>query len=244
MKRLVTAALSAIMLIGCVSRSSENESEIPQTEPSVTSTEAANNTSSAPKKLAASSIIYREKLYNINSDIISDLFIQSDGRVWCGFYMNEEGTIDKFNRLWTSDTSYSSDYQLADDLWLEAMLSEDKEDDFVLFNDISELAKLDESGLENISSIIGGTDPFSASSVYTASEAAADPDTPETEYSFIDLVIGKNVCRAYEYTQSYQSSIQDKKAADVIDIIHSQSFYDSWREKCSKKLLPRKNTEV
>ena len=175
MKRLVTAALSAIMLIGCVSRSSENESEIPQTEPSVTSTEAANNTSSAPKKLAASSIIYREKLYNINSDIISDLFIQSDGRVWCGFYMNEEGTIDRFNRLWTSETDYSSSYQLLDDLWLSSVLTETKEDDFMPFDDIRELAALDDTKVDNISSIIGGTDPFSVSALFSRGTQAACP---------------------------------------------------------------------
>jgi len=242
MKRLVTAALSAIMLIGCVSRSAEEESAGSQSQPSVTKT-VASNTSSAPKKFAETTIIYREKLYNINSDIKSDLFIQSDGRVWCGFYMNEEGTIDRFNRLWTSETDYSSSYQLLDDLWLSSVLTETKEDDFMPFDDIRELAALDDTKLESISSIISSIDPYSASSVYTTPETAAAPDVIETSYSFIDFVIGSDICRAYEYTQSYESMIQDEKASDVIDFVHRQSFYSDWREKCSQNLLPREESE-
>ena len=243
MKRLVTAALSAIMLISCVSRSSESESEMPPSDQSVIETEVANNKSSAPKKFAESSIIYREKLYNINSDIKSDLIIQSDGRVWCGFYTNEEGTIDKFNRLWTSDAEYLSSYQLVDDLWLDSVLTETTEDNFMPFGDITELAALDDNELEELSSVIGSIDPYSASNVYTASEAAADPDIIDTEYNFIDLVIGSNICRAYEYTQSYRSMIQDEKAAAVIDLIHSKDYYSEWRKKCSEELLPREISE-
>ncbi len=242
MKRLVTAALSAIMLIGCVSRSSEDEQAETQTKPSVTKT-VASDTSSAPKKFAESTIIYREKLYNINSDIKSDLFIQSDGRVWCGFYENEEGTIDRFNRLWTSDTKYSSSYQLQDDLWLSSVLTESTEDDFMPFDDIKELASLDENKLDNISSVIGSIDPFCASNVFTAPEAYAASDMIETEYNFIDFIIGSNICRAYEYTQLYESMIQDEKASEVIDFIHRQSFYSDWREKCRTNLVPREVSE-
>ena len=243
MKRLVTAALSAIMLISCVSRSSENESEIPQGD-NVIKTEVANDPSSAPKKIAASTIIYREKLYNINSDIKSDLIIQSDGRVWCGFYMSEEGTIDKFNRLWTSDTEYTSNYQLEDDIWFDSVLTGNAKEAKMPFSNITELAALDDNELEELHSLIGGIDPFSARSIYTASEAAFDPDIIETEYSFIDLVIGSDICRAYEYTQSYKSMIQDETASEVIDLIHSRSYYSEWRNKCSEELLPRDLSEV
>jgi hypothetical protein len=243
MKRLVTAALSAIMLISCGTRSSEDESSTQQARMNVTEIEITNNTSSAPKKLTASTIIYREKLYNIYSDIKSDLIIQSDGRVWCGFYTNDEGSIDRFNRLWTDDKEYLSSYQLQDDLWLDTVLTETKKDDFMPFDDIIELAKLDDSELEKLTSLIGSIDPYSASSVYTASENAAAPDIIETEYSFIDMIIGSNICRAYEYTQSYQSMIQDETAAEVIDLIHGNDYYSEWREKCSENLLPRKDSQ-
>ena len=196
MKRLFTAALSAIMLVGCGSRSENSSAPIAETEQSVTEIENTNISSAAPKSSAASKIIYREKLYNIDSYTKSDLIIQSDGRVWCGFYMHNEGTIDKFNRLWTTEKDFESPYRLDDDIWLDSVLSETKDDDFMLFGDIFELDRLSDEQLDKISSLIEKTDPFSASNVFKAPEDSADPDVIETEYSFIDLIIGDKVCRA------------------------------------------------
>ena len=243
MKRLFTAALSAIMLIGCGSRSENSSAPIVETEQSVTEIENTNISSAAPKSSAASRIIYREKLYNIDSYTKSDLIIQSDGRVWCGFYMHNEGTIDKFNRLWTTEKDFETPYRLDDDVWLDSVLSETKDDDFMLFGDIFELDRLSDEQLDKISSLIEDTDPFSASNVFKAPEDSADPDVIETEYSFIDLIIGDKVCRAYEYTQLYSSMVQDENASEVIDLIHSYSFYDDWREKCSENITPYKKAE-
>ena len=103
MKRLTAAALSAILLAGCGSGKTDSSDARSALPPLPKAAELTTAQQTAETSSAESRIIYRERLYNTNSYTKSDLIVQSDGTVWCGFYMHNEGTIDRFNRLWRTN---------------------------------------------------------------------------------------------------------------------------------------------
>lgn len=237
MKRLVAAALATLMLVGCGSGDrSSDESHLP-TEQSVTEIQNPSDSETTASSFSNSRIIYRERIYNINSYTKSDFFIESSGRVWCGFYMHNEGTIDKLNRLWTSDVDYSENYKLDDDIWLASVLSETKDDDFMLFGETYDFDSISGEKLSAISDNIAAADPFSACNV-TKSQEEVIHDYIEDEYIFIDLIIGDDVCRSYVNTQGYISSVQDGNANTAIENVHALPEYKQWRDLCTKYLVP------
>ena len=238
MKRLTAAALSAILMAGCGSgktSSADTRSAIP---PLPQPAELTTSRSSAETSSAESRIIYRERLYNTNSYTKSDLIIQSDGAVWCGFYMHNEGTIDRFNRLWTSEEEYTEHYQLDDDRWLASVLTEDTDDDFMLFGDYSKLGDLSSEDTQRLCSLAAEADPVSACNVSVASPDEAAPAELETEYNFVDLIVNNAPYRVYAYTQSYESKVQDTAAIEAMDLVQGSELYSQWREKCITELVP------
>lgn len=236
MKRLTAAALSAILLAGCGSgtpSSADQRSAAPKPKAS----ELTSSKRSADPSSAESRIIYRERLYNTDSNTKSNLIVQSDGTVWCGFYSKEEGSIDRFNRLWTSETDYENFYELADDKWLKSILTETKDDDFKLFKDTEGFEALSGESLEKLCSLVESSDPFSACNIRKASEAEAAPAVLETEYSFVDLICSGEIYRVYEYTQSTEKVVQDSDASAAVELVHSCAFYNEWKELCREKLV-------
>lgn len=238
MKRLTAAALSAILLSGCGSgkpSSTDTRSALP---PLPKAAELTTAQQTAETSSAESRIIYRERLYNINSYTKSNLIVQADGTVWCGFYMHNEGTIDRFNRLWTSDDEYTENYQLDDDRWLASVLTETKNDDFMLFGDYSKLGELSTEDTQRLVSLVAEADPVSACNVSVASPDEAAPAETETEYNFVDLIVNSAPYRVYAYTQSYESMVQDTAAEEAMKLVQSTDFYTQWREKCVNELIP------
>lgn len=237
MKRLTAAALATLMLMGCAADTNSSDGSQEITTESVTeiiNTALSENPASSSSQ---SRIIYRERIYNINSYTKSDFFIESDGRVWCGFYMHNEGNIDKHNRLWKDSDTFEENYQLDDDIWLAAYLSETRDDDFMLFGDTYDFDSLNDEKLSVISGHISNADPFSACNVQQTQEEAVH-DYVENEYIFIDLIIGDEMYRSYVNTQGYISTVQDKEANAAIEQVHSLPEYMQWRDLCTKYLLP------
>ena len=237
MKRLTAAALSAILLVGCGSGKTVSADERSAAAPMPKAADLSSSRRSADPSSAESRIIYRERLYNTDSSTKSNLIVQSDGTVWCGFYSKEEGTIDRFNRLWTSETDYENFFELDDDRWLKAILTETKDDDFLLFKDTEGFEALSGESLEKLNSLVESSDPFSACNVKTASEAEAAPAVLETEYSFVDLICSGEIYRVYEYTQSTEKIVQDDSASEAVELVHSCAFYNEWKELCREKLV-------
>ena len=238
MKRLTAAALSAILLAGCSSGRQSSADTRSAAPPLPSPAELTVPTTSAESSSAESRIIYRERLYNINSYTKSNLIVQSDGTIWCGFYMHNEGTIDRFNRLWISDEEYVEKYQLDDDRWLASVLTETKEDDFMLFGDYERLGELSAGDIQKLNTLVAEADPYSACNVMVASLDEAPPAEIETEYSFVDLVVRNAPYRVYAYTQSYESKVQDSAADEAVKLVQSSDIYAQWREKCVTELVP------
>ena len=237
MKRLAAAAFATIMLLGCASNSKGTDSSNNKLIQSVTEIENPSISHTTESSSDDSRIIYRERIYNTDSYTKSDFFIESDGRVWCGFYMHNEGSIDELNRLWTKDGKYSENYQLDDDEWLAAVLSETKDDDFMLFGEIYDFESMSGEKLSALSENIAAVDTSSECDVQINENVTGT----EKEYVFTDMVIGGEICRCYVNTEGYVSIIQDEKANAAIEQVHSMPEYEQWRELCKKQLLPYKS---
>ena len=237
MKRLAAAAFATIMLLGCASNSKGTDSSNNKLIQSVTEIENPSISHTTESSSDDSRIIYRERIYNTDSYTKSDFFIESDGRVWCGFYMHNEGSIDELNRLWTKDGKYSENYQLDDDEWLAAVLSETKDDDFMLFGEIYDFESMSGEKLSALSENIAAVDTSSECDVQINENVTGT----EKEYVFTDMVIGGEICRCYVNTEGYVSIIQDEKANAAIEQVHSMPEYEQWRELCKKQLLSYKN---
>ena len=238
MKRLTAAALSAILLADCGSGKTDSSDARSALPPLPKAAELTTAQQTAETSSAESRIIYRERLYNINSYTKSDLIVQSDGTVWCGFYMHNEGTIDRFNRLWLSDEEYSDLYELDDDKWLKSVLTETDEDDFMLVGDIVKLGTLGDDEIQKLNTLVSAADPLSACNIRKASAEEAEPEVIETEYSFADLVVKNEIYRVYAYTQSYERTVQDDSANEALKLVQASPLYAEWREKCAKELVP------
>ncbi len=236
MKPLAAVAFATLLLVGCNSDSKNSGGSQEKLAQSVIEIENPSDSDTTASS-SNSRIIYRERIYNTDSYTKSDFFIESDGRVWCGFYMHNEGNIDEFNRLWTKDGKYSENYQLDDDEWLTANLSEKKDDDFMLFGEIYDFESMSGEKLSALSENIAAVDTSSASDVQIVENVTGT----EKEYVFTDLVVGGEICRCYVNTEGYVSTIQDNSANAVIEQVHAMPEYEQWRELCQKQLLPYKN---
>ena len=237
MKRLAAAAFATIMLLGCASCSEDTDNSNNKLIQSVTEIENPSISHTTESSSDDSRIIYRERIYNTDSYTKSDFFIESDGRVWCGFYMHNEGSIDELNRLWTKDGKYSENYQLDDDEWLAAVLSETKDDDFMLFGEIYDFESMSGEKLSALSENIAAVDTSSECDVQINENVTGT----EKEYVFTDMVIGGEICRCYVNTEGYVSTIQDDSANAAIEQVHAMPEYEQWRELCKKQLLPYKS---
>lgn len=236
MNRMAPAALSTLLLAGCGVGAKAPQTPQPPTKQSFT--DAVNPNISQSSKSPEDHIIYRKRLYHTDSYTKSDLIIEDSGRVWCGFYMHNEGDIDRFGRLWTSSDEYTDFFELDDDRWLKAVLSPDESDDFMLFGDTFELDSIEGEKLSQLSSLISDTDLFCAISAHTDPEDGEAPAELEKEYDFIDLIVDNEILRVYEYTQSYTLTAKDENASSAIELVHSCPFYKEWQDKCSELLVP------
>ncbi|MBR6968423.1 MAG: hypothetical protein IKH78_07795 [Ruminococcus sp.] len=235
MKYMTLAALSTLLLAGCGAGATVPRDTQPPTNQSVT--EVVNPAASATEiKSPGSRVLYRERLYRPDSYTKSDLIIENDGRVWCGFYMHNEGLINESNRLCTKDGQCSGNYQLDDDRWLKAYISETAEDDFMLFGNTCELGILSETQLTRLRELTENADTGTAPDVKTASEAEDVPDMQE--YLFADIVTGGRIFRISETTRRYSSCSADKNASEALTLVRSGDFYVRWRELCSSEIKP------
>lgn len=236
MKRLAAAALTALMLTGCADdKQSDGSHDL--TKQSATEIEITQETENTTGSSTKSRIIYRERIYNTDSYTKSDLLIEENGRIWCGFYMHNEGKIDQLNRLWKDNDTFEEDYKLDDDEWLAAYLSDTKDDDFMLFGDTYDLNSLSGESLSVLSDSISAVDTSSACDTQTIENVSST----EKEYVFTDLIIDGEICRSYVNTQGFVSVIQDKNANAAIEMVHALPEYKQWRELCVKNLVPYKS---
>lgn len=233
MKRLAAAALAALMLTGCANDDRSGSSH-GLTKQSATEIEITQSSETPTDSSSKSRIIYRERIYNISSYTKSDLFIEDNGRIWCGFYMHNEGQIDRYNRLCKDNDNAVEDYQLDDDVWLAAYLSDTKDDDFMLFGETFDFNSLSGEKLSALCDSIAAVDTSSACDVSTIDNVS---DTVN-EYVFTDLIIDGEICRSYVNTQGFVSAIQDKNANAAMELVHDLPEYKQWRELCVKNLLP------
>ena len=236
MIRMTPAALSTLLLAGCGAGAKAPQTPQPPTKQSFT--DAVNPNISQNSKDTEEHIIYRERLYHTDSYTKSDLIIEDSGRVWCGFYMHNEGDIDRFCRLWTSGKEYTDFFELDDDRWLRAVLSPADSDDFMLFGDTFELGSIEGEQLSELSALIADTDLFCTVSAHTEPVNGEAPAELEKEYDFIDLIVDNEILRAYEYTQSHTLTAKDENASAAIELVHSCAFYKDWREKCNTLIVP------
>ena len=235
MRFMTPAALSTLLLAGCVAGATVPRDTQPPTNQSVT--EIVNTAVPVTEiNNTGSCVLYRERLYRPDSYTKSDLVIENDGRVWCGFYMHNEGLIDSFNRLHTRDDKISESYQLDDDRWLNAYISETRDDDFMLFGDTYELGTLSEAQLSALRKLTENTDPCSTLTVKTIPESENAPEMQE--YLFADIVTGGRVCRTLEETQRYSSRLIDDNASEAVSSVRSEDFYKKWRELCASEIHP------
>lgn len=232
MKRLTSAALSTLLLAGCGAGAKAPQTPQPPTKQSFTEIVNSDIPSDTAEK---SSIIYRERLYSADSYTKSDLIIQSDGKVWCGFYMHNEGTIDQNGDLWTSDNECLTDYKLDDDRWLESQLSETSDDDFMLFGDTFDLAQLEGDDLSLLTESVSQCEPLST---YKETELSPGGGTDDGEVNTVDLIIGGKICRVYMSADAYTSHTQDPHGCAAVVLVHSSDYYERWRELCSQYLVP------
>ena len=148
--------------------------------------------------------------------------------------MHNEGKIDQHNRLCKDNDTVEENYQLDDDVWLAAYLSETKDDDFMLFGDTYDFNSLSEETLSALYDNIAAVDSSSAYDNRTIDNVS---DTVN-EYVFTDLIIDGEICRSYVNTQGFVSVIQDKNANAAIEQVHALPEYKQWRELCTQNLLP------
>lgn len=253
MKRLSAiaafSACSLLLLTGCEAFSKNKEPDIEPIqsvyEIDTPATTAAPTTTSEEEDTFGdlTHIIYRERIYDPDSYTKSNLVIQADGTVWYGFYMHNEGTIDKNNLMWDSDGNFSDKYELDDDRWLAAAVTKTKSDDFALFGDITALGKLPDDELEKLNELISKTDPGSSYDVWTPKTYNDLPEYDEPEYFFTDLVIWDedgtaDICRAYIFTQWYEKTLDDQNALAAMELVRNTEFYDQWKEACAVKIKP------
>lgn len=251
MKFLAMFAMCPLLLMtGCEAFSKNNDMEDIPTTHSVYEIDTPASTTAPPTTSEEEDtfgdltrILYRERIYDPDSYTKSNLVIQADGTVWCGFYMHNEGTIDKNNLMWDSDGNFSDKYELDDDRWLAAAITKTKSDDFALFGDISVLGKLTDDEIEKLTEAISKTDTSSSYDVWTPKTFNDLPEYDEPEYFFTDLVIWDedgqaDICRSYIFTQWYEKTIEDPNANAAMELVRGTEYYEQWKELCATKIKP------
>ena len=184
----------------------------------------------------ASEIICKVRHYKTDSYTKSDLIVQADGRIWCGFYFQNEGTIGADNVLRKSDGSSYDNITLMDDKWLDAYVSESAEDDFMLFGEMFELGKLSDTDLNKLKKYIAATDDSKPM------KPLGNQDTEAKDYYYADITIEKNgkhkrlpvLAKLGKYSVKSTDSNAEKACSLVMN--RSADYYKQWEKLCEEKL--------
>lgn len=184
----------------------------------------------------ASEILCKVRHYNSASFTKSDLIVQADGRIWCGFYYQNEGKIGTDNILRKSDGSSFDEIYLMDDKWMDAYLTEDAEDDFMLFGEIFELGSLSESELEKLKKYISSVDTRCSKTAY------GKQDDNAADYYYADITVkkGGKAMRLPVHAEigkyTIISSDQNAEKACKLVMNRSADYYRQWESLCAEKL--------
>lgn len=184
----------------------------------------------------APEILCKVRHYRKGDCTKSDLFIQDDGRVWCGFYYQNEGEILPDNTLSKNNESSKSDVVLMDDKWMDAYLSETAEDDFMLFGDIYELGSLSEKQLDDLKKCISSVEADSGV------QASGTKDDNAADYFHTDITVkkdGRSVrMPVHAELGKYIIRSKDKNAEKVHLMVTNRSayYFKQWESLCEEKL--------
>lgn len=184
----------------------------------------------------ASGILCKVRHYNSDSHTKSDLIVQADGSIWCGFYMQNEGVIGSDNILRKSSGSTYDEIYLMDDKWLDAYISETAEDDFLLFGEMYQLGSLSDTDLEKLKEYILSVDASKPK------KTVGTQDTAAKDYYYADITVSDNgeavrlpvLAELGKYTIKSTDSNAEKACAFVMD--SSKDYYKQWEELCKEKL--------
>lgn len=126
-------------------------------------------------------IICKIRHYKTDSPEKSVFVVQADGKVWYGTYTQNEGQIGTDNILRKSDGTEEQNFTLMDDLWMDAVLTEDAEDDFMLFGEITQLGTFDSKIMDELKKL---AEKVSPDKPYTGTVNAG---SSVTDYYYADV---------------------------------------------------------
>ena len=95
--------------------------------------------------------------------------------------MQNEGQIGTNNILRKSDGTEEQNFTLMDDLWMDAVLTEDAEDDFMLFGEITQLGTFDSKIMDELKKL---AEKVSPDKPYTGTVNAG---SSVTDYYYADV---------------------------------------------------------
>lgn len=184
----------------------------------------------------ASEILCKIRHYRCGSYTKSDLIVQADGRIWCGFYYQNEGEIGADNILRKSDGSTYDEIVLMDDRWMDAYLSETAEDDFMLFGEMYELGTLSPADLEKLKKLVSSVDTSKKC------KPLGNKDTQAKDYYYADITVKKGgesvrmpvLAKLGRYSIKSTDSNADKAFSLVM--APSADYYKQWESLCDEKL--------
>lgn len=179
-------------------------------------------------------IICKIRHYKTDSIKKSDLIIQSNGMVWCGFYEQEEGKIGTDNILRKSDGTEITDITLIDDQWMDAFLTETAEDDFMLFGETIEMGQLEK---ETLDELVALSEKVSPDKVYTG-KASADSSVTDYYYTDVSALKGDERVRVPVMAKLGDSKLisTDTNAKKIAEIVMDSQVFDEWEKLCNEKL--------
>ncbi|MBP7186115.1 MAG: hypothetical protein KBA55_04990 [Ruminococcus sp.] len=184
----------------------------------------------------ASEILCMVRHYSPSSFTKSDMIVQADGRIWCGFYFQNEGTIGADNVLRKTDGSAYEEFTLMDDKWMDAYLTEDAEDDFMLFGETFELGILSQSDLDKLKKYISETDPQSDT------KAIGKQDTAAEDYYYTSITVEKNGSPVrmpvHADIGKYSITSSDSNAEKACKLVMNRSadYFKQWESLCEEKM--------
>lgn len=178
-------------------------------------------------------IICKIRHYSPDSYVKSDMIFQADGRIYCGFYMQNEGNISGENVLKTSDGAELTDFSLMDDKWLDACINSDKNDDFMLFGEMYELGHLNETDTQKLCELISGIDADCSHTIGTqVSDGWYHTDfVTESDKGYVRI-------RAFADLPQYSDSIDDVNAQQAHEMVMNRDadYFKEWEKLCSEHM--------
>ena len=180
-----------------------------------------------------SRIICKVRHYSPDSYVKSDMIFQADGRIYCGFYMQNEGEISAENVLNAPDGTEQADFRLMDDKWLDACINGNKSDNFALFGETYELGHLNEADTKQLCELISGIDADSGHIICGKSADGWYHTDFVTEGSD-----GYVRIRAFADLPQYSDVLDDENAQQAHDIVMNTEadFFQEWEKLCSEHM--------